>query len=374
MAKKAIRKPRRKRTIRKSDVTSAKTATPNYCNMVQVPPRMFAADVSSARVAMILVSDRKWVNGTKLRYYFFSGTDGSPASWKGDAVQKKAVRQAFDAWKNTGIGLTFEEVDDKDDAEIRIGFKRGDGSWSYVGRDIIDISSSPEERTMNFGWNIANDIDTAIHEIGHTLGAPHEHQNPNAGIVWDEEAVYKALAGPPNYWSKKTTYDNIISKLPVNEVEGSTHDPNSVMHYPFEAGLIKEPEQYRNGIYPAGGLSPKDKEFVKKFYPPLANKDYIKLSVSKSEPLDIKAGEQKNFVFKPTRSRKYKIETFGKMDTVMVLFERANGEEIYLSGDDDSGTDLNSKIHTRLIKGREYVIRVRLYYADSEGTGSLMVF
>ena len=364
---------KKSKSSKKSAVVTSKS-TPNYCSLVEAPARTFAPEVSSARVAMILVSERKWVNGTKLKYYFFTGNDGSPASWIGDASQKNVVKQSFSTWKNLGIGLEFEEVNNKNDAQIRIGFMRGDGAWSYVGRDIIDVAGSPNERTMNFGWNIAADPDTAIHEIGHTLGAPHEHQNPNAGIVWDDEAVYAALAQPPNSWSRAKTFHNIIRKLPANEVEGSTHDPNSVMHYPFEAGLIKEPAQFRNGINPAGGLSAKDKEFVKKFYPPLKASDYTRLVMAQSQPLNIKPGEQKNFVFKPTRSRKYKIETFGTMDTVMVLFEKNGSEEIYLSGDDDSGTDFNSKIHIRLIKGREYVIRIRLFYADSEGAGSLMVY
>lgn len=58
----------------------------------------------------------------------------------------------------------------------------------------------------------------------------------------------------------------------------------------------------------------------------------------------------------------------------MVLFEKTPTEEIYLSGDDDSGTDSNSKITMRLIKGREYIIRVRLYYKETEGAGSLMIY
>jgi hypothetical protein len=347
----------------------------HYCSMIPLQERKFDPEVSPNRERMILVTSKKWVNGTKLKYYFFNGpTDGSPSSWKGSIAQKNTVKQAFKTWKDLGIGLEFEETTDKNEAQVRIGFKKGDGAWSYVGRDVIDIASSPNERTMNFGWDISNDIDTALHEIGHTLGAPHEHQNPNAGIVWDEEAVYKALAAPPNGWDRETTHYNIIRKIPSNEVQGSTHDPDSIMHYPFEAGLILEPAAYRKGINPPGGLSSKDKEFMKKFYPPLTTSDYIELKVSESQLLNINAGEQKNFQFKPTVSRRYTIETFGRMDTLMVLFEKTTGEEIFLAGDDDSGTGLNSKIQLRLIQGREYIIRVRLYYAEVAGSGSLMLF
>lgn len=351
------------------------SATPSYCSMIKIPPRVFSSEVGTFRASMIISIDRKWVNGTKLKYYFFNGAgDGSPSSWKGDTAQKNTVKLAFNTWKNLGIGLEFEETTDRQEAQVRIGFLLGDGAWSYVGRDVIDQAPSPDERTMNFGWNISNELDTALHEIGHTLGCPHEHQNPMAGIVWDEEAVYAALALPPNNWDHDKTYYNIIRKLPINEVEGSTHDANSVMHYPFGAGLIESPAEFKNGIFPAGGLSAKDKEFVKKFYPIITKNDYVILKVSQSSPLDIKPGEQKNFRFTPTRSRKYKIETFGTMDMVMVLFEKSATEEIYLSGDDDSGKDYNAKIVMRLIKGREYIIRVRLYYAGDEGTGSIMVY
>lgn len=346
-----------------------------YCSMIKIPPRVFAPEVGAHRAAMIITIDRKWINGTKLKYYFFNGAgDGSPASWKGDVTQKNVVKQAFTTWKSLGIGLEFEETTDKNEAQVRIGFLPGDGAWSYIGRDVIDQAPSPDERTMNFGWNISDEPDTALHEIGHTLGFPHEHQNPLAGIVWNEQAVYDALALPPNSWDHDKTFYNIIRKLPINEVEGSTHDANSVMHYPFGPGLIKSPVEFINGIFPAGGLSAKDREFVKKFYPVISKDDYVILKVSQSSPLDIKPGEQKNFKFTPTRSRKYKIETFGTMDMVMVLFEKSGTEEIYLSGDDDSGEEYNAKIEMRLIKGREYIIRVRLFYAGDEGVGSLMVY
>ena len=129
-----------------------------------------------------------------------------------------------------------------------------------IGRDVLDIGGN--QRTMNFGWDLtrpAQEIDTAVHEIGHTLGFPHEHQNPNAGIVWDEEAVYAALAKPPNSWDRDTTFHNIIRKIEPDTVQGSNWDPNSIMHYPFEAGPDQGARAVPTGLDPAGGLSERDR-------------------------------------------------------------------------------------------------------------------
>jgi len=76
---------------------------------------------------------------------------------------------------------------------------------------------------MNFGWDLTTPYgrDTALHEIGHTLGFPHEHQNPNAGIVWDEDAVLDYFRGPPNNWNDQQINWNILRKLLPGSVTGS---------------------------------------------------------------------------------------------------------------------------------------------------------
>jgi hypothetical protein len=358
-----------------------------YCAVPEVPEPELDPNMAPPRFELIQLFRKKWVNGTVLRYYFFNEeTDGEWVqfsngtrewrSWVGPEAQREVVRRAFQVWKDVGIGLEFKEAGSRDEAEIRIGFMRGDGSWSYVGRDLVDLNLSVNERTMNFGWDLArraSEIDTAIHEIGHTLGFPHEHQNPKAGIVWDEEAVYAALAKPPNSWDRQKTFYNVIRKIAPDTVQGSNWDPDSVMHYPFPAGFIKEPADYRSGVQPAGGLSERDKTWVLTFYP-AQEPQYPSLAPFQPAFLSIEPGDQKNFAIRPEATRTYTMQTFGTADTVMVLFEEVGGEPRYLTGDDDSGTSSNARIKWKLFQGRNYVLRVRLYYSGGAGKTAVMIW
>jgi hypothetical protein len=354
-----------------------------YCNARATVPREFDPGTPADRVRAINSLRDKWVNGTELSYHFFDQpgdgqnvgfADGSTQfmSWVGAVAQKDVVRQAFKHWADLGIGVRFKEVPSRDQAMVRIGFQSGDGAWSYVGRTVLDIGA--DQRTMNFGWNLVGDLDTAIHEIGHTLGFEHEHQNPFAGILWDEEKVYESLARPPNRWNRQKTFFNIIRKLDDNQVQGTEWDPDSVMHYAFEAGLIKVPTRFQTqALRPAGGLSARDRSQVRQLYPaqgPVSG--FPDLQLMQSRPLNIGSGEQIDLRLSPKRSRVYEIRTFGVSDVVIVLFENVAGELKYLGGDDDSGEDRNAYMKLRLSRGRKYVLRLRLYYAHHAGETAVL--
>jgi len=337
-----------------------------------VPDRKLDEHLDPGREFLIRYIEKKWVNNTVLHYYFFK----SPASWRANDSQNQAVRNAFKEWKQLGIGLQFVEVNQPEDAEIRIGFQRG-GSWSYVGRDAIDLVSNINERTMNFGWDLTTPYgrDTALHEIGHALGFPHEHQNPNAGIIWDVDEVNREFSGPPNNWDEAKIYHNILRKVSSAEVDGSNWDKNSIMHYQFGAGLIKSPAGYKTkALIPQPGLSVTDKTEVKKFYPDTSQKQLTELKPFLSKIVKLSAGQQIDYLIKPSISRKYTMQSFGTMDTVMVLFEDDNGTPVYLEGDDDSGFNTNSKIEYRLLNGRSYYLRMRLYYSTGIGQGGVMLW
>lgn len=80
------------------------------------------------------------------------------------------------------------------------------------------------------------------HEFGHVFGKWHEHQNPiDNPIQWDVSKVLKKYMSqpPPPYWTRQETYNNIINKLSINDVDATPFDAQSIMIYPIDASITK---------------------------------------------------------------------------------------------------------------------------------------
>ena len=80
----------------KSDSSSARQFVGATCALPQVKDRELAPNINPFRARLIRLNEKKWANGTVLRYYFFDRpSDGPDGSWRGPKKQRDVVTGAF---------------------------------------------------------------------------------------------------------------------------------------------------------------------------------------------------------------------------------------------------------------------------------------
>lgn len=178
----------------------------------------------------------------------------------------KKVQEVAVEWTQYA-NLNFEFVT-SDDAQIRIGFEKNMGSWSYVGTQSLAISKNAP--TMNLGWLTPGDTVTPkdrqliLSEFGHALGLINEHQNPNADIPWDKEKVYKKYSKAPFNWTREQIDRNFFDTASSETLpDYRKFDPNSIMGFDFPKSHFKGDFEMKQGMT----LSESDKAFIAKLYP-----------------------------------------------------------------------------------------------------------
>ena len=166
---------------------------------------------------------------------------------------KTAIKEIVKKRIEPIVNLKFIFVEDPLQALVHITFKNN-GSYSVIGYNGDNIIHE-----MNYGWF---NVTVVLHEFGHLIGLHHEHQNPNGGIEWNKEAVYK-MTNEMWGWPKEQAYNNIIKNLDKESINGSTFDPLSIMQYTYP------PEWTINNIRSVlnGRFSGKDVLWISKTYP-----------------------------------------------------------------------------------------------------------
>jgi hypothetical protein len=175
-----------------------------------------------------LLNGARWNSGDQIRVRFLGGEE---------SLQRR-VRDVAMRWTAPGMASLALQFVDSGDAEIRVAFQEGNGSWSYLGTVCREIPDP--EPTMNYGWLTPTSDDdelrrVVMHEFGHALGLIHEHQNPEGGIEWNEPAVRADLSGPPNSWGDSTIRHNVLDHYAPEAVTASPVDRLSIMMYPIPA-------------------------------------------------------------------------------------------------------------------------------------------
>jgi hypothetical protein len=295
---------------------------------------------------------KMWINGSKLRVKFMSGT-----------ASQKALAKEQALWWSQQANITFEFID-VPDAEIRIDFDPDDGAWSYIGTDCRKIAQG--EPTMNLGFM---DGGTAGHEFGHAIGLGHEHQNPAGGIEWNEDVVIKSLGGPPNSWTPSQVRHNVLEKYQADQIKGTTFDPKSIMLYFFPGSWTKSGK----GTKANETLSDLDKSFIASgaAYPRTAI-EAVELKVNAKETTAQigKPGEEDLFTFSVKTGGRHTVQTGGNTDVFMKLFGPESPTSL-IAEDDDSGVGTNARVVADLIPG-QYFAQVR-HFNKATGTGSYRI-
>lgn len=307
---------------------------------------MTPAGIGAARLAVFI--SKRWVKGSTLRIAFLGGTNR----------QREMFKEFSPEWTKYA-NLNFEFVT-SGPSECRVAFVEGDGSWSYVGTDCTEIPQ--DQPTMNLGWD---EPGTYRHEVGHFIGAVHEHQSPESGYKWNRENVIADLSGPPNNWSVEQIEFNVIDKYSRDIVNGSVFDPDSNMLYPFP------PSWTLDGFHTKENneLSAMDKVFIANMYPRLVvpvEDNIIPVSFVTEKAASITAaGEEDLYLLRAEKDGRYTVATHGDTDCFMSVYGPVSKTAL-IAKDDDSGVDRNALLTLDLQAG-EYWVSVRHYSKRGKG-------
>ena len=188
----------------------------------------------NARAA--LLNAAFWGRGVRLRVSFIDGA----------LDLQRRVAALAQAWPdeteaNFGFEFWIDNGRDPTEADIRLTFQPGIGSFSKLGR--FAQAGDRTQRTMNLGWMTmalpdADARAVVLHEFGHALGLVHEHMNPAQPIDWNKDKVREDMRASQG-WPDDKIDANMFRRYETSEIFGTDVDPTSIMMYPILPGWTK---------------------------------------------------------------------------------------------------------------------------------------
>lgn len=176
---------------------------------------------------------------------------------------RRRILSHMNAWNKTAK-IKFTETGT--DPQVRIARQPGDGYWSYLGTDILQIDA--DQPTMNLESFTMQTPDSEFyrvvrHETGHTLGCPHEHMRRE---LVDQIDPQKAINyyGATQGWSEQEVRQQVLTPIEESSLWGTLHtDPGSIMCYQIPGSITK------NGQAIPGGtdIGKRDFDFLALVYP-----------------------------------------------------------------------------------------------------------
>ena len=168
----------------------------------------------------------------------------------------------FNAWGEfSNVSFSFSQTD----PQVRVT-RGGQGYWSYVGTDILQIPRhQPTMCLQGFTMETSEKEFRRVvrHEVGHTLGCPHEHMRSDIVNRLDQQKTIKYFQQTQG-WSAAMTQQQVLTPLNESSLMGTpAADVTSIMTYALPGIITKDGQPIPGG----NDFAPQDREFFAKLYP-----------------------------------------------------------------------------------------------------------
>lgn len=204
---------------------------------------------------MLAVERRSWWGdkGKKFGVAFSTGT--------APAMRDRVLARANN-WSNFA---NVEFIHDPASPIVRVGFKRGDGHWSYLGTDLLGIPAG--ERTMNLELSMRDSDEeferVVDHEFGHTIGCPHEHMRSELVARIDVRKAERYFLKTQG-WDSRTVREQVLTPVSEKSLFGTEHaDEESIMCYQLPGEITIDGKPIKGG----DRINANDAAFIASIYP-----------------------------------------------------------------------------------------------------------
>jgi hypothetical protein len=226
----------------------------NPANAVVAGPVVLAArGLVSDPLRIAVLTAKYW--GPQPRRLTVSLMENAPADLR------RRIVQHLNAWSERS-GIRFEETGGTGQVRITL---RGDGYWSYLGTDILQIPAGrPTMSLQGFSMRTPDSEFRRVvrHEAGHTLGFPHEHMRRALVERIDRERAYAYFLRTQG-WDRRTVDQQVLTPLSERSIMATPADEDSIMCYQLPGEITRDRRPIRGGA----DINESDHRFAARIYP-----------------------------------------------------------------------------------------------------------
>ena len=202
-------------------------------------------------LSIAVLTSKYW--GSARRSLTVSFMESTPADLRNRIISH------LNAWQ---CGITF--VFTAGTGNIRISRGSG-GFYSYLGTDVLHIATN--RQTMNLqGFSMStpeSEYRRVIrHEIGHTLGFPHEHMRRQLVARIDPTKAYEYFLRTQG-WSRATVDQQVLTPLDDRSIYATPPDQTSCMCYQLPGSITRDGRPIIGGT----DINTTDRSFCVRIYP-----------------------------------------------------------------------------------------------------------